>query len=67
MTEIGSGSEGGQGPEEWAKAYVAFLAFAGLIILILLAKGLYLALGLVVAAVLGVALLVRRFGSYLRQ
>lgn len=52
----------GRVSEEWAKAYGAFLLFVGLILLVLLAKGLYLGMVLLAVAVVGIAVLVRRFG-----
>ena len=67
MSRLNSRPENGQAPEEWAKAYAAFLGLVGLVILILVAKGLYLALALIVGIVIGVAVLVRRFGNYLRK
>ncbi len=66
MNVVGSTPEGKGALAQWAKVYVAFLGFAALILLILLAKGLYLALALIAGAVIGVAVLVRRFGNHLR-
>lgn len=67
MSRVNSRPENGRFPEEWAKAYAAFLGLVGLVITILVAKGLYVALALIVGLVIAVAMLARRFGSYSRK
>ncbi|MCL5265593.1 MAG: hypothetical protein M1343_10475 [Chloroflexi bacterium] len=67
MTRVNSRPKNDQAPDEWAKAYAAFLGLVGLVLLILLAKGLHLASALIVGVVIAVAVLVRRFGNYLRK
>lgn len=66
MTRDNSGPGSGRAQEEWAKAYATFLGLVGIISLILLARGLYLAMALLSLAIIGAAVLVRRIGRHLR-
>lgn len=66
MSDSGRGAGNGQEAEAWAKTYASLLALVALVFLILLAKGMYLALVILLAAGTAAMVFARRLARRLR-
>ncbi len=66
MTDKATRAGNGPESEAWAKAYASLLALVALVFLIFLAKGMYLAIALLLAASVVTAVLAHRLARRLR-